>query len=279
MDVVFSDTRTTVAASAAAQDGGHISRPQRLRTLEFVEKHHHVLLMGPEGVGKTMLAQALGRVAVEARFTVRFLSADALFLLLRASRLDDTYRDELRRLTRYDVLILDDFALRRLTEEETMDMYEIVVARHQVGSMIVTIPLARPPTVPPDSARSHHPSSGRELPPCRGPVLACLRPPGLGGWPARGRWPPVDAPGRYPGWSTPAVSSEPGSRVVRERCAAAPAGLGGVNDRGAQVGQWSWRLTQGGGGATLPGGQAEMLVQSAYCRDLRPSACLKAFAN
>lgn len=110
----------------------------RLRTLEFVEKHHHVLLMGPVGVGKTMLAQALGRVAVEAGFTVRFQSADALFLLLRASRLDDTYRDELRRLTRYDVLIIDDFALRRLTEEETMDMYEIVVARHQAGSMIVT---------------------------------------------------------------------------------------------------------------------------------------------
>ena len=109
-----------------------------LRKLEFIEKHHHVLLLGPVGVGKTMLAQALGRVAIEAGFSVRYQSADQLFLTLRACRLDDTHRDELRRLSRVDLLIIDDFALRRLTDDETMDMYEMVTSRHRAGSMIVT---------------------------------------------------------------------------------------------------------------------------------------------
>lgn len=109
-----------------------------LRTMRFVAQHHHVLLMGPVGVGKTMLAHALGHLAVEHELTVHCESADKLFLRLKASRLDGTYEHALRRMVAVDLLIIDDFALRALDGMETSDLYELVTARHRSGSMIIT---------------------------------------------------------------------------------------------------------------------------------------------
>lgn len=109
-----------------------------LRTLSFIERHHHVLIMGPVGVGKTMLAHALGHLAVERGLSVHSEVADKLFLRLKASRLDATHPQELRRLVSVDLLILDDFALRPLDGMETADLYELVTARHRNGSMIIT---------------------------------------------------------------------------------------------------------------------------------------------
>jgi DNA replication protein DnaC len=109
-----------------------------LRTLRFVEQHYHVLLMGPVGVGKTMLAQALGHLAIHRGLTVHCEAADKLFLRLKGGRLDDTHRLLLRRLISVDLLIIDDLALRALDDMETADLYELVTARHRKGSMIVT---------------------------------------------------------------------------------------------------------------------------------------------
>lgn len=109
-----------------------------LRTLRFVEQHHHVLIMGPVGVGKTMLAHALGQLAVERGLSVHCEAADKLFRRLKASRLDDTHVFELRRLVTVDLLIIDDFALRPLDALETNDLHELVTARHRAGSMVMT---------------------------------------------------------------------------------------------------------------------------------------------
>lgn len=109
-----------------------------LRTLRFLEQHHHVLLMGPVGVGKTMMAHGLGHLAVQRGVSVHCESADKLFLRLKGSRLDDTYATEMRRLITVDLLILDDFALRAMDETETADIYELITARHQTASMVVT---------------------------------------------------------------------------------------------------------------------------------------------
>ena len=109
-----------------------------LRLLQFVEKHHHVLIMGPVGVGKTMLAHALGHLANRRGYSVHCESADKLFQRLTGSRLDDTHAAELRRLATVEILVIDDFALRAMDAMETADMYELVTARHQTASIVLT---------------------------------------------------------------------------------------------------------------------------------------------
>lgn len=109
-----------------------------LTSLRFAEAGHSVLILGPVGVGKTHLAAALGHVGIRRRMSVHFARADKLFTRLRAARLDNSLEAEIRKLARVDLLILDDFALRRLDATETNDFYEVVVERHRNASTIVT---------------------------------------------------------------------------------------------------------------------------------------------
>jgi DNA replication protein DnaC len=109
-----------------------------LCSLRFVEAGHNVMIMGPVGVGKTFMASALGHAAVRRRFTVVFSRTDVLLKRLRQSRLDNSHDQEMRRLMRVDLLILDDFALQPLDSLDTADVYELVVERHRSASTIVT---------------------------------------------------------------------------------------------------------------------------------------------
>ena len=59
-------------------------------SLEFLAKHEHVLLVGPAGVGKSFLAQALGYAAVRAGYTVRFVRADDFFKAMAQARVDNS---------------------------------------------------------------------------------------------------------------------------------------------------------------------------------------------
>ncbi|HEY6810915.1 MAG TPA: ATP-binding protein, partial [Propionibacteriaceae bacterium] len=64
--------------------------------------------------------------------------ADQLFRQLKAARLDNSVEVEMRRLTRVDLLIIDDFALKAMDQTETADFYELVVERHHKAATIVT---------------------------------------------------------------------------------------------------------------------------------------------
>jgi len=109
-----------------------------LCSLRFLESAADVIVMGPVGVGKTMLASCLGHIACRRRHSVLFGRADQILKRLKAARLDATYDAELRRLLRVDLLVLDDLCLQALDAIETHDFYEIVVERHQRASTLVT---------------------------------------------------------------------------------------------------------------------------------------------
>lgn len=109
-----------------------------LTSLRFLEAHRHVVVLGPVGVGKTFIAQALGHLACRHGYQVRFTRADEMLRRLRQSRFDNSRDAEMVALTTVDLLILDDFALEMMTKEESKDIYQLFLERTGRASMIVT---------------------------------------------------------------------------------------------------------------------------------------------
>lgn len=109
-----------------------------LFSLGFLERREDVIFLGPVGVGKTFLACALGHAACRAGAQVLFLRADRMFQGLHQSRADHSTEKTFRRLLAPDLLLLDDFGLRRLTAEQSSDLYEVILERHRRASTIVT---------------------------------------------------------------------------------------------------------------------------------------------
>jgi DNA replication protein DnaC len=98
-------------------------------TLEFLTLHQHVLFVGPVGVGKTFLAQALGTAAVRAGHSVLFSRADLLLRDLAQARVDHSYEKAFRRYLAPELLIVDDFGLHRLTAQQSSDLYDLIIPR------------------------------------------------------------------------------------------------------------------------------------------------------
>ena len=90
------------------------------------------------GVGKTFVVQALGAATVRAGKSVLFMRADELLRELGQARADYTFEKVFRRYLTPDLLILDDFGLRRLNAQQSTDLYELIIARHRRSSFAIT---------------------------------------------------------------------------------------------------------------------------------------------
>jgi DNA replication protein DnaC len=109
-----------------------------LVSLRFLDAHAHVTIVGPVGVGKTFLAHALGHIACRRGATVFAVRTDQMLKTLKHARLDNSYEVELRKLVAVDLLILDDFAIDVLDPVESRDLYDILLERYRIGSIVVT---------------------------------------------------------------------------------------------------------------------------------------------
>jgi DNA replication protein DnaC len=113
-------------------------RVRDLFSLQFLERREDAIFLGPVGVGKTSLACALGHSACRAGHRVLFLRSDDLLKQIHQSRADNSTERVLRSLLAPDLLIIDDFGLRRLSTQQSSDFYEVIIERHRRASTIVT---------------------------------------------------------------------------------------------------------------------------------------------
>lgn len=114
---------------------------ERLRdlfSLEFIGRKENILICGPVGVGKTFIANALAHSACRRGLNVLMLRASAMFKKLLQSRADNSYEREVVKLISPDLLVIDDFGLQRLTEQQAGDFYEIVIERYGKSSTVIT---------------------------------------------------------------------------------------------------------------------------------------------
>jgi DNA replication protein DnaC len=100
-----------------------------LSTLRFVEAGESVILHGPVGVGKSMIAQALGHQACRRGHAVIFTKTSRLLAELAGGHADHSFSTRLRRFAKPAVLVLDDFAMRDFTLAQADDLYELVTDR------------------------------------------------------------------------------------------------------------------------------------------------------
>lgn len=111
---------------------------------QWVARHDNIFVIGPTGVGKSYLACALAHKACRDGYQIIYLRAAALFRDLGLARADGTLRNLLQRLARVDVLVVDDWAMAPLSENERRDFWEICEDRYQSRSTILTsqVPVA-----------------------------------------------------------------------------------------------------------------------------------------
>jgi len=104
---------------------------------EWITAHLNVLVSGPAGVGKSFIACALGNAAARAGYTVLYVRSPRLFETLQQSRGDGSHLKALARLSRVQLLIIDDFLLTPLADSERRDLLEVIEDRYQAGATII----------------------------------------------------------------------------------------------------------------------------------------------
>lgn len=115
------------------------SKVQALATGEaWVKDGMNVLIFGGSGAGKTHLAAAIGEKLIESGFRVLFCRTTDLVQKLQAAKKALTLPSAIEKLEKYDCLILDDFGYVRKDEMETSVLFELICARYEQKSLLIT---------------------------------------------------------------------------------------------------------------------------------------------
>jgi len=108
-----------------------------LATGEYISKGESVLITGATGCGKSFIASALGHQACAQGFKVTYYNLQKLLMKTKMARVDGTIHKFFDRTSKIDLLILDDFGLTHLKQQQGLDLMEIIEDRHGRSSTIM----------------------------------------------------------------------------------------------------------------------------------------------
>jgi len=112
---------------------------QELAGLAFVERAENIVLLGPSGVGKSHIAQALAYRAVMAGIKTRFITAADLMLQLATARKQERLKSYFNRaIIGPRLLVVDEIGYLPFGREEANLFFNVVAKRYERGSMILT---------------------------------------------------------------------------------------------------------------------------------------------
>ena len=110
----------------------------QLANTQWIDHHRNVLFTGATGLGKSWLACALGNLAARAGYSVVYYRGARLLESLHRARGDGSHLRALAQLAKIRLLILDDILLTPLSEEQRVDLLEIVEDRYAAGATVIT---------------------------------------------------------------------------------------------------------------------------------------------
>ena len=108
------------------------------RSRAWIDNAQNVIITGPTGTGKTYLAEAIGLYACKIGFPAKKIRYKRLFEEIRSARGTGMYLNYIRKLQKIKVLIIDDFAMQPITQDELSDLLDIIEDRTQLGPIIIT---------------------------------------------------------------------------------------------------------------------------------------------
>lgn len=108
---------------------------------EYIPKKQNILITGATGVGKSFLAQAFAKQAIFEGYSALYYRVTRLLEQIKLARLEGNYTKTIQKLSRIDLLILDDFGVTPLKADEINDLFEVIEERTLSGSTIITAQL------------------------------------------------------------------------------------------------------------------------------------------
>jgi len=111
---------------------------QSLITMDFIRNHQNIIITGKTGTGKSFIAQALANRAILDGFKAYYIRVPTLLEDIKIARADGTYTNLLRKYSRFKLLVLDDFGVSKISDDDATNLFEIIEDRTEINSTIIT---------------------------------------------------------------------------------------------------------------------------------------------